>query len=677
MGNLIEYRCGLIDFQVGRDHGELDFDPAVYIEQCAKSGMKRVMFTCKDAYGDAYYTSDLIELNPMAGKDYLAIALSRARELGLELYAYFNVFLDDIYADEHPEHRMIDKEGNPVISYEYYKSLCPNSPYADAVHERIAELLFNYEVDGLFLDITYFRGGTCFCEHCKREFHEMYGYGLKNDIVPGTLEYADFNEFKRVSRARILTDIIRTAREIKDIPVIWNGSGSIYLAEPETDGFSDYLTTEFHAPDYLDGITRAKWMQSRKQDFIMSTPSELGSWGDWTMVPEITLKSVVCSIAAHGGGVYYNHTPYPSGKFAQSHIPPLTENIGKAFGYLETFEEHLRHSISRADTALLFSIESKRFRENGYGSSGFEYFKSFKGAVKMLLSSGVPFDIIDESGLSEKQRYTTIILAGTPYLSPETLLLLDSFIAEGGNLLVVGETASYDEHGKNRSTMPEFLGAEKIKDSEISVEYIAGIHDSIGKSVPQMPILIKESGLLSDIKTKGSAKVLAYKCVPPFEASLERHVYHQHAHPFAMTEYAEVIHNSYGLGQSIFFTADIFRSYHETASPWLNLLFKNCLELINPEPVLRIEAPECVYPTVIENEKGYLIQLININGSIHEPMKVFPQTMLPVPEVKIITKLAYNNATIVSGDGQTKLLDEDNALNIKNAGVHTAVLLER
>ncbi|MBN2882076.1 MAG: alpha-L-fucosidase, partial [Clostridia bacterium] len=218
MGNLIEFRCGLIDFQVGRNHGKLNFDPAIYIEQCAKSKMKRVMFTCKDAYGDAYYESNLVEQNTMAGNDYLGAAVSKAHELNLELYAYYNVFLDDIYADAHPEHRMIDKAGNPVISYDYYKSLCPNSPYAAVVRERITELIFNYDVDGLFLDITYFRGGTCFCKYCKSEFMKMYGYELRNDISPGTPEYMDFNEFRRATRAMILTTIADTVKEIKNIP---------------------------------------------------------------------------------------------------------------------------------------------------------------------------------------------------------------------------------------------------------------------------------------------------------------------------------------------------------------------------------------------------------------------------------------------------------------------------
>ncbi|MBN2557340.1 MAG: hypothetical protein JXB33_01150, partial [Clostridia bacterium] len=70
MGEKIVFRCGLIDFQVGRSHGELSFNPREYVRACAEAGMMRLIFTCKDAYGDAYYDSGLVERNPMAGMDY-------------------------------------------------------------------------------------------------------------------------------------------------------------------------------------------------------------------------------------------------------------------------------------------------------------------------------------------------------------------------------------------------------------------------------------------------------------------------------------------------------------------------------------------------------------------------------------------------------------------------------
>jgi len=676
MRNLIEYRCGLIDFQVGRDHGKLSFDSAAYISECAKSGMKRVMFTCKDAYGDAYYKSDLVEQNTMADDDYLGTALRTAHEKGMELYAYYNVFLDDAYAEAYPEHRMIDDRGKPVISYDYYKSLCPNSPYMDIVRERISDLVFNYEVDGLFLDITYFRNGTCFCGFCKEEFMESYGYELKKDFIKGTSQYADFNEFRRISRARILTNIAESVREIRTIPVIWNGSGSMYLAEPETDWFSDYYTTEFHAPDYLDGIIRAKWMQSREKDFIISTPSELGSWGDWTMIPEITLKSVLCSIAAHGGGVYINHTPYPSGTYAKSFIQPLVNNVESVFQYLNGFEDQLRGAKSCADIAVLFSIEAKRFWENGFGPEGFEYFKSLKGAVRMLLSSGNPFDVIDEYDLIESRGYKVLVIPGAMHLKEETVEFLSEFVHDGANLLIAGEFASFDESG-NPSKLPDFLGAINMGYSELSVEYFVDLDETISSGIPDMPILIKKAGRLSDTRASEEAGVLAYKCNPPFEAEIGRHVYHQHAHPFEKTEFAELIQNDYGKGKCMYFPSDIFKSYYETASPWLMKIVHNCVDVLNLNPCLRVEAPECVFTTLMENSIGYLLQIVNINGPIPEPSKVFPAAILTIPEIKIKTSLEFREASIVAADEETDLETDNELLVIKNAGLHTAVILKK
>lgn len=674
MGNLIEYRCGLIDFQVGRDHGKLEFNPAEYIKSCAASNMKRVMFTCKDAYGDAYYKSDLIELNPMAGTDYLQAAIDEAKRQNMELYAYYNVLLDDIYADSNPEHRMIDQKGDMAISYDYYKALCPNSPYVDVLRKRVADLVFNYEIDGIFFDISYFGGGKCFCEYCKEKFRQEFGYELKRSITAGTDEYADFNQFRRLSRSTFLINLAETIREIKSIPVIWNGSGSFYLAEPEVDEYSDYLTTEFHAPDYLDGIIRAKWMQTRKKGFIMSTPSELGSWGDWTMVPHATLKSVVCSIAAHGGGVFFNHTPYPSGDFAKSRIKCLEDNIGESFRYLEKYENLLRDTVSASDTAVLLSIESRRFCENGIaGYSSVDFTSSLKGAVKMMLESGISFDVIDEfnfPGLID--IYRTLIIPLAPCLGRKTAQLLGEFIQSGGNVICCSDINFYDEYGDENinNPLPNLMGFKAEGFSELTVEYMTDFSDSIKKDVPDMPILVKSAGRLLNIKPKGAA-ILASKAVPPFEAIIEKHVYHQHAHPFKRTEYASAVKGRGG----IYFSADIFRSFYNTASPWLKKIYRNVLEIINPKPVISVEAPACVYPTLLVKDNDYLLQLININGAIPEVAKSYTEEILSIPEIYVETGLDINKIYDVL-TGEEIPFSDDGEFVLTDTGVHTAVVIE-
>ncbi|MCK5758098.1 MAG: hypothetical protein KAH14_03320 [Clostridiales bacterium] len=675
MENLIEYRCGLIDFQIGRDHGQLSFDPAEYIRSCSRSNIKRVMFTCKDAYGDAYYTSDLVKMNPMADGDYLKTAINEAKNLNMELFAYYNVLLDDIYATSHPDDRMVTQEGEKAIAYDYYKSLCPNSLYTDILRQRLADLVFNYDIDGIFFDISYFGGGKCFCDNCKNKFLELYGYELKNNVSPGTPEYADFNEFKRLSRSEFLTVITNTIREIKSIPVIWNGSGSFCLAEPEIDDYSDYITTEFHAPDYLDGITRAKWMQSRGKGYIMSTPCEMGSWGDWTMIPNSTLKSTVCSIAANGGGVFFNHTPYPSGDFAKSHIKCIEQNIGESFRYLEKFEDKLRDTESAAEILLLMSIGSKRFCENGFaGYSLSDFTASLKGAVKMLLESGTAFDIADERELASTiNKYKVIVVPSAPCLGNETAQLLMGFVNNGGKLLTCSDINVYEEYGELNivNPLPAALGYELIGQSDISVEYFSDLGSSISMHVPDMPILVKQTGkLLNVVATEGST-ILATKTLPPFEATIEKHVYHQHAHPYKKSQYSSIIKRN----NSIYYSADIFRSFYNTSSPWLKRIFLNTLNNLYPDPILKIDAPACVYPTLLKKEGNYLLQIININGPLHEVAKSFPEEMLDIPEVYIETKLdilcIYN---AVNGE-EIKFADNGEFV-LKNVGIHTAVVIE-
>ena len=682
MSNKIEFRCGLIDFQVGRDHGPLNFDPAEYIKSCSKSKMKRVMFTCKDAYGDAYYKTQLVRQNPMAGDDYFRSAIDECRKLDLEIYAYYNILLDDIYAGNYPEHRMVNRDGEKAIAYDYYKSLCPNSPYIDVIRERVADLVFNYDFDGIFFDITYFSGATCFCSSCKEKFFQQYGYELANYLKPGTDEIADFNEFKRNSRAELLGSLADTVREIKKIPVIWNGSGSFYLAEPETDEYSDYLTTEFHAPNYLDGIIRAKWMQSRDRGFIMSTPCELGSWGDWTMIPKSTLKSTVCSIVSHGGGVFFNHTPYPSGDFAISHIKAVEENIGETFCYLEKFENYFRSAESAADAAVLLSIKSKRFCENGFGGySAADFIASLKGSVKMMLESGIPFDIVDEKTFAAQySKYKLLIIPLSPELDDKVSDAISGFVENGGKLISCSEIGFYEESGEETSyrELQELLGIRVEGYNDISVEYITDIQNDISTGIPEMPILVKKAGKLLNVKAVAKARSIAKKTLPPFEATIDKHVYHMHAHPYKRTKFDSIIMNQYGSGTTIYFSTDIFRSFTNTASPWLKRIFLNSLETIGYDPVLKIEAPPCVYPTLMKNEKGYILQLMNVNGSLHEPAKSFPEKMLTVYRTGVSARLNIKKAFSPVSLREYRIHREDgmHGFTIDEIGVHEVIILE-
>jgi hypothetical protein len=352
-------RCGVLDFQVGECHDRIPFQPRDYIRASADAGMRELVFTCKDACGNAYYDSTLIKRNAAIQSDYLKEAVEAGKENDVDIFAYFNVLLDDKIADQFPEYRMINSNGEEVIAYDYYKTLCPNSPYAAVIKSRIDDVVRRYEIQGVFMDITYFQPDTCFCEHCRRRFKANYGYPLSMKLARGTKELRDWHEFRRQSRYSLIGGLLKAIQELKDINVVWNGSGSYVLAENEIDDQSGYLTSEFHAPDYLDGIIRAKWMHSRGKPFTMTTPSELGSWGDWTLNPEVTLDAVFSSVIGNGGGGCVNHVPFPSGEFASSVNKNVLGIVKRSFGEIKALEPWLIHARSVPDIAVIFRLRPR------------------------------------------------------------------------------------------------------------------------------------------------------------------------------------------------------------------------------------------------------------------------------------------------------------------------------
>ncbi|HPF56774.1 MAG TPA: hypothetical protein PLV03_09555, partial [Clostridiales bacterium] len=122
-GKSANLRCGLLDFQVGECHDSIPFDPEEYVKASAEAGIQTLVFIGKDAYGCAFYDSDLVGRNASVKSDYLKQAIQAGKKYGVEIYTYFNVLLDDKLGEQFPQYRMINGSGEPVIAYDYYKIL--------------------------------------------------------------------------------------------------------------------------------------------------------------------------------------------------------------------------------------------------------------------------------------------------------------------------------------------------------------------------------------------------------------------------------------------------------------------------------------------------------------------------------------------------------------------------
>jgi hypothetical protein len=646
------FRRGILDFQVGDGHAEIPFEPWEYVRASAEAGVQELVFTCKDAYGDAWYDSDLIARNAVIGKDLLQEAIDAGKTFGVAISGYFNILLDDKIGEAFPAYRMVDREGEPVIAYDYYRILCPNSPYTDLIRERVEDVVRRYAIDGVFMDITYFQPGTCFCEACREAFADQFGYALPLDPAKGSRELRDWYAFRRRSRFRLIDRLQRSIQRLKPIDVVWNGSGSYLLAENEIDDRSSCLTSEFHAPDFLDGLVRAKWMHGRGKPFAMSTPCELGSWGDWTVNTPVALQAVISSIISNGGGVYVNHVPYPSGEFAASINPSILNSIRLGFDRVKKLEPWLRGARSVPDVAVVFSAGTLRYLEwHRDESLAARYCDGLKGVVKMLIESGRHFDVLSEEVLQRRiQEYRTVVLADTRCLGVDTTKVLRSFIRDGGFLVATGATSLVDSEGRRQENfeLADVFGVNLKSVSPFSVDYVFDLAQGLGEGIPDNPILVQRSGSPSlQVTCREGAEAMASLVEPLFESSIDRHVYHQHAHPARRSGYPAVVLNSFGKGKSLYFASRLFSSCRATGSPWLQLMVRNALTQLGPRPRILVKGAPSVHVTLVRQGERHLIHLVNINDAKFDLSVSFMTRMIPVHDVSVSVEVPAGRVLMV------------------------------
>lgn len=639
------FRYGLLDFQVGEEHDRIALDPDEYVKTSAAAHVEEVVFIAKDAYGNAYYDSLLVQRNARIAGDYIQGAIAAGKKYGVGIHAYYNVLLDDKVAAQFPHYRMVNPAGEPIIAFDYYKILCPNSPYFDIVAARLEELVRNYDLKGIFFDITYFVGPTCFCSYCRARFEQEYGYALPVNAARGTRELRDWHAFRRKSRFDLIYALKQKLLALKpDLAVSWNGSGSYHLGEREIDRHAAILTTEFHAPEFLDGIIRTKWMQSAGKPFHLTVPFELGSWGDWTVNPLVTMQAVAATVTANGGGVCINHVPYPSGEFASAANADVVRLIQTCYREMAELEPWLTGATSVPEIAVLFSLETQRlFAWCAAELPSGHYVKSLQGAVKMLLLGNRHFDVVDEQMLRRDiQQYRVLLLPDAACLEEATIPLIREFVRQGGKLVASNFTSLYTSEGKmaDNFALADVLGVNYEKVGDYSVDYLYDFDPAIGGGLPDMPLLLKQAGSRAlNVSLTGDAVQLASLVEPAFEASLARHVYHQHAHPARRTAFPSIVRHSYGKGESLYFAGRMFVSFMHTHSPWLLKIMMNSLDYLDNDALLKVEAPASVQVYLLKQPGRYILHLVNINDAKLDVSGSFMERMIPVHNVKVRARI--------------------------------------
>ncbi len=631
MGFDLSTRMLFCDWHMPNFLPEVTIDLDEYFEQIERTGADTLIFQAKTAHGGSFFPTEVGITNPTMTGDIFGEVAGRAKALGLQFIAYYNMVLSWALAELHPEWSQVDREKRPVRMFMYPCSCMSNDEFAEYVAEHMAEATRRYPIDGWFLDLQYFAPDACYCDCCEAGFREMFGY----ELAPGGFDvprWLDFYTYQARVRERFIRQAIeRCNAERPGLSWSWNGCGNPAASSPTLHEGADYLSTEAHPPGYLHADHRARYCEGLGRPFTLFMPESQGSWGDWTVTTPETIEGLSAIAMAHGGALNINHVPYPCGDYG-GRVPGIVwDTITEVFDWVSEREELCRDRRPVPVVACLHSADGNRLLQAMAMQDETAHLRAQQTAneqalAQLLMETHTPWEIRPEDvPLEELRRYELLIVPCMPHVSEALADRLRDYVRGGGKLLASYHTSLFGARGERLENLAlaDLFGVDLVGDSPYSICYLDGLDAALRPSVPEIPLLIKDeaSGRLNPrnhplyCRPREGVRALAWIMDPIIESDFEtgHYVYHDHAPPGHRSDYPGIVLNQFGDGRVIYLPVPFLQGFARKAGPFLRELFRALLaDVLGVSAKIRIEAPLSVKHALMEDDDGWLLHLMHV-----------------------------------------------------------------
>lgn len=223
------------------------------------------------------------------------------------------------------------------------------------------------------------------------------------------------------------------------------------------------------------------------------------------------------------------------------------------------------------------------------------------GAVRMLQEGVQQFDMIDSR--ADFSAYRVLVLPDEIPVSAELAEKIEKYLS-GGGALIATHRSGLDERGEGFAL--KGLGVELKGDAPFSPDFVLPKGD-IGKGLPETGHVIYRRGM--EVAPAKGAEVLAMAQVPYFERDWRHFCSHRHTPSSGKDGYPAVVRK----GNCIYFAHPLFSQYAQSAPRWCKQLFLNALEMLLPEPLVRVKGPSTITTALNEQreEKRWVLHLLH------------------------------------------------------------------
>lgn len=632
------------------------FDKAQWQEALKLGRVGAINIFGKGHHGWCCYPTKAGKAHPALERDLLGEQIAACHEIGVRCPVYYTVGWSVYDAETHPEWIVRRKDGTPWASdpalegtpdpqaerqYCSWYYMCPSGDYKALMLAQTEEILRGYEVDGLWYDIC--GGPVCYCDTCRAG---MLAEGLDPENEADALAYNvnKWRSFMEDCNALVFS-------YYPEATTFYNGTTVMYDDGRHTACHGDFHTLNTHyeledLPTTWGGYDklslRSKVFARTGKQLIAMSGKFHTSWGEFGGFkhPD-AIRFEAATHLAHGAASCFGDQLHPGGLMDLG----TYANIGEAFRYVEQIEEYCFPATTASNLGLW--------------RSGVE--EDDQGVVNILLELHLDYDIVlpDE----DLSRFRTIILTGQPCLGEGDVAKLEQYVANGGGLLVLGESAL----DADRSGFCLDIGATYVGSGSYDIDYTV-VSQPLADELVTSPFLNYEAALRS--RPDGSAQVLAAIREPYFSRTYGKYCSHMNT-PYRLEDAEQPA--CLQKGRIVWLAHRLGALYHRLGARVHRQLFANALARVYSQPMVQVEMPSYGRVTLTQQpvHRRYMAHLMYAPPVLRGRCQII-EDLVPLYNVPLTVRLpeTVRNAYLLPSREPLPMTEVDGATQVTVPVVH-------
>jgi len=545
-------------------------------------------------HGMFYYRTELGTVHPHLGFELLKGQIEACRSRGIKFGIYTCVGWSEDQADKHPEWMEISPEGvigvkKPFTIPSWQKLCLNNKVFRQAIKNELKEAFELFRPDGFWIDIIFQL--NCLCKTCMPEMLKLgmdpqcpADVGRHDKLV--TLEFmADINKY-------IKTFAPDVAIYFNCHPYEMDTADDMAIAGRNKQALCDYIDIESLPSDawgYSHFPIAVNYVNRHDKDLNMMNGKFHTSWGDFGSLRNKKALEYECFRAlANGAGSCVGDQLHPSGRLD----PEVYKRIGEVFAMLEEREPWSANTKKVAQAGVFCARSSL---------SAFELMNADlvdEGVYRILSELKYTFDFLDFT--DDISGYELIILPDGVQLSDGAAKKVNAYIADGGKVIVTGESGVRDGRFIIDNIGVEYAGSARYKPRYMRIT------GDMFPDVQPMDYVMYEQG--AEVRATEGTQVIAPIVNPYFNRDYFRFCSHRQTPPeLDATEFAGITRNE----NIIYIAQPMFSEYaNSRCMICRDILGKLILDL-GVKPFIKTDLPSFAETTLRAKDGKLILHILN------------------------------------------------------------------